>query len=444
MEDLYNNREKKKSSIDRRATTDDSAAYAVKIREKIEQANAPKRMATPDISTNSTFEAKIKAKVAAEGKPNRNRPSNLSASMPPSMDNASSYSESYEDKIRRKMLDEKGIQSDTAASISSNGSVFAKTATAAAAKDKFEAKLRAKAEEARQKKKKSSRSNRPKTLSASMPTIQFQFIELDDDYTSEKRSSLSSLAEEVDEVDHTTSGAETVSLEEVFSELQKLNSSLRGLRSVPVSHSSFNNVLDKLDTLGIEEMLKKRWDDQYNVVKSYKEEYGNCCIPTSHPVSSWANTQQKQYALYKQRLPTMLTKKRYTKLKDIGFDEYLKWTESESVKAASTKKKSKSSSSRSRRATTGSDGLTLDEKIRMKKSDFTKQTSLPIEEIDDRRCQLSKEASFKMENIPKRASNRTPADDNDLNIESFSELGDILALVAKAEDDESTLDRIHE
>ena len=46
-----------------------------------------------------------------------------------------------------------------------------------------------------------------------------------------------------------------------------------------------------------------------------------------------------------------------------------------------------------------------------------------------------------MENIPKRASNGTSAD---LNIESFSELGDILALVAKAEDDESTLDRIHE
>jgi len=437
MEDLYNNREKSKSSIDRRATTDDSAAYAAKIKEKIEQANAPRRMSTPDDISDSTLEAKIKTKVAAEGKPNRNRPSNLSASMPPSMDNTSSYSESYEDKIRRKMLDDKGKQSTTV----SNGSVFAKTVTAASAKDKFEAKLRAKAEEARQKKKKSSSSNRPKTLSASMPPAS-QNIELDDDYTAEKRRSLSSLAEEVDEIDHETSGAETVSLEEVFSELQKLNSSLRGLRSVPVSHSSFNNVLDKLDTLGMEEMLKKRWDDQYNAVKSYKDEHDTCCIPTSHPLSAWANAQQKQYALYKQRLPTMLTKKRYNKLKDIGFDECIKWTESESLKA-SGKKKSKSSS-RSRRATIGSDGLTLDEKIQMKKSDFKKQTSLPIEEVDDRRCQLSKEASLKMENIPKRSSNGTSANDNDLNIESFSELGDILALVAKAEDDESTLDRIHE
>lgn len=494
-------------------------SYEEKIRRKMEAANNPTTppRASSTSADGTSFEAKIKAKLASADNPksdstsssrgtSRNsssRPKHLSASMPPqSMDGdgkpgAKSHTESYEDKIRRKMEEaDKNISS----SKSKQPSIM-KTVATAQAMSSFEAKLKKRAEEAKSRNKSSSKSksSRPKHLSMSMPPT--------------KSASMGEVIAESnhsgDEVASYFDGS-SVSFDEVFNELQNFqnsNTNINNTLTIPTSHSSFNDVIDKLGSLGLEEILKKRWENQYEALKIYEGENGNVLIPCDHPtLGKWVNVQCEQYKLYKERLPCSLSKKRYGKLKDVGFDDYVSWKDVEDNKKkvygrndsghSSDKDKPRSA----HRVTTGDDAY--GDKIRQKMGLASSTSSVPIRRtsdgdakkrvptrraiVDEKKQALDEKIqrkkktnkmklmenytieddvggennknndsdsddSINLSNIPERGPSgmtaivENPGEMSNVNIDSFSELGDILALVSKAEDEKTTrMNRIQE
>ena len=500
------------------SSTSAADAYEEKIRRKMEAANnptTPPRASSTSVADTS-FEAKLKAKLASADNPksdslsssgrSRNsssissrRPKHLSASMPPqSMDGdggkpgaKSSHTESYEDKIKRKMEE---ADKNASSSKSKQPSIM-KTVATAQAMSSFEAKLKIKSEEARSRTKSSkAKSSRPKHLSMSMPP-----------------TASASMSDVLAESNHSGDGTSyfdvsSVSFDEVFDELQKfqnLNTNTNSSLTIPTSHSLFNDVIDKLGSLGLEEILKKRWEHQYEALKAYEEENGNILVPCSHPtLGKWVNVQCEQYKLYKERLPCSLSKKRYGKLKDVGFDDYVSWKGVEDNKkkvygrSDSGHSFDKEKPRRARRITTGDDAY--GDKIRQKMGLASSTSSVPIRRTSDgdatttkkrvptrratvdekkqaldEKIQRKKMAnkmklmenysieddvggggnknndsdsddSFNLSNIPKRrpsgmtAIDENPGEMSNVNIESFSELGDILALVSEAEDKKTT------
>lgn len=102
---------------------------------------------------------------------------------------------------------------------------------------------------------------------------------------------------------------------------------------MPVSHPSFTKLLDTMASGGMEELLKKRWDYQFAGLKAYKREHGDCFIPIDHPtLGSWTRIQRDQYekqgggVAIVEGSVTGLTKKRFTRLKEIGFDDFVRWS----------------------------------------------------------------------------------------------------------------------
>jgi len=103
---------------------------------------------------------------------------------------------------------------------------------------------------------------------------------------------------------------------------------------MPVSHPSFTKLLDTMASGGMEELLKKRWDYQFAGLKAYKREHGDCFIPIDHPtLGLWTRIQRDQYekqggggVAIVEGSVTGLTKKRFTRLKEIGFDDFVRWS----------------------------------------------------------------------------------------------------------------------
>ena len=247
---------------------DNNDGYEAKIRRKIEMealknsSTPTKRSSAPDISIESSLDidaAKLKAlKKELDDKKNRsrnrrratvdsNRPHNLAASMPASMaddsflqlsitsESTKSKPETFEEKIKRKLGEE-------------NNNSMGKTITSVTAVNNFAEKVKQRSEEKRRDKTKSSssRKNRPKNLSASMPA----------NFSSHDFA----IGEMVEE------GVESISFEDLYSDLRKLkreNSTL----TLPIS----DPIIDRLSDMGIEELLRKRWDDQFALVKAFKE-----------------------------------------------------------------------------------------------------------------------------------------------------------------------------
>lgn len=256
----------------RRASTtacDNNDGYEAKIRRKIEMealknssTTPTKRSSAPDISIESSLDidaAKLKAlKKELDDKKNRsrnrrratvdsNRPHNLAASMPASMaddsflqssitsESTKSKPETFEEKIKRKLGEE-------------NNNSMGKTITSVTAVNNFAEKVKQRSEEKRRDRTKSSssRKNRPKNLSASMPA----------NFSSHDFA----IGEMVEE------GVESISFEDLYSDLRKLkreNSTL----TLPIT----DPIIDRLSDMGIEELLRARWDDQFALVKAFKE-----------------------------------------------------------------------------------------------------------------------------------------------------------------------------
>ena len=104
---------------------------------------------------------------------------------------------------------------------------------------------------------------------------------------------------------------------------------------MPVSHPSFAKLLDAMASGGMEGLLKKRWDYQFAGLKAYKREHGDCFIPIDHPtLGLWTRIQRDQYCEKQggggvaivEGSVTGLTEKRFTRLKEIGFDDFVRWS----------------------------------------------------------------------------------------------------------------------
>jgi len=117
----------------------------------------------------------------------------------------------------------------------------------------------------------------------------------------------------------------TIDFDDVFTELQKYKQENNGSLSIPVSHPALSRIIDSLSELsseGMESLSKKRWDDQMAVLKKFKENQGDINVPLSHPtLGNWVRIQREHYKLREQKMPNALTKKRFGKLKAIGFGD---------------------------------------------------------------------------------------------------------------------------
>lgn len=100
-----------------------------------------------------------------------------------------------------------------------------------------------------------------------------------------------------------------------------------------MSHQSFLEFMDKISSIGMKEILKKRWDDQFDELVAYNKVHGDLFVPSSHPtLGSWVRLQCEQYKHFKDQSPTALTEVRFNRLKHIGFDTFMSWKEDENIK----------------------------------------------------------------------------------------------------------------
>mmetsp|Transcript_40188 Transcript_40188/g.78528 ORF Transcript_40188/g.78528 Transcript_40188/m.78528 type:complete len:459 (+) Transcript_40188:210-1586(+) len=64
----------------------------------------------------------------------------------------------------------------------------------------------------------------------------------------------------------------------------------------------------------------QNWEEKYERLKIFKEENGNCRMPSGHELYGWTCLQKKQYKLLKEGKPTKLTEDRLKKLTDLGLN----------------------------------------------------------------------------------------------------------------------------
>lgn len=109
--------------------------------------------------------------------------------------------------------------------------------------------------------------------------------------------------------------------EEILRELQKFKG-MHGHADIPTSHRSFTKIVDALVNNGIEEETDKKWERQYDILKKYKEEYGECGIPYTDPkLGDWMAHHRKLKAEANDDHDPR-TRSRLAKLDEIGFE----WT----------------------------------------------------------------------------------------------------------------------
>eukprot|EP00584_Thalassiosira_punctigera_P025262 CAMPEP_0172575548 /NCGR_PEP_ID=MMETSP1067-20121228/137268_1 /TAXON_ID=265564 ORGANISM="Thalassiosira punctigera, Strain Tpunct2005C2" /NCGR_SAMPLE_ID=MMETSP1067 /ASSEMBLY_ACC=CAM_ASM_000444 /LENGTH=1044 /DNA_ID=CAMNT_0013368199 /DNA_START=23 /DNA_END=3153 /DNA_ORIENTATION=+ len=113
-----------------------------------------------------------------------------------------------------------------------------------------------------------------------------------------------------------------IDFNDAFSELQKFKRENGGSLYVPISHPVMGRIVDGLSASppgGMESLCKRRWEDQLAALREYKKSVGPF-VPVDHPtLGIWVTIQQEQCALYERGKPSALTKKRYGKLRAVGF-----------------------------------------------------------------------------------------------------------------------------
>ena len=102
-----------------------------------------------------------------------------------------------------------------------------------------------------------------------------------------------------------------------------------GHLNIPLSHTIFTNMMDEFSSLGMEQMLDRRWDHQYADLEAFEREHDDCLVPVTHPtLGRWMRTQCTPFKLFRRRVSSSLTKRRYQKLSSVGFDKFIEWEES--------------------------------------------------------------------------------------------------------------------
>eukprot|EP00581_Thalassiosira_minuscula_P008831 CAMPEP_0183705912 /NCGR_PEP_ID=MMETSP0737-20130205/2877_1 /TAXON_ID=385413 /ORGANISM="Thalassiosira miniscula, Strain CCMP1093" /LENGTH=875 /DNA_ID=CAMNT_0025933179 /DNA_START=62 /DNA_END=2689 /DNA_ORIENTATION=- len=123
----------------------------------------------------------------------------------------------------------------------------------------------------------------------------------------------------------TSACTDAVDLTSVFAQLQRYKQESNGSLVIPASHPALSKIIDGLSEStpeGMESLSKKHWEDQLAALTLFKESHGHMNVPLNHPnLGNWTRIQRTQYRLYEKKLPNSLTKKRFGKLKSIGFDD---------------------------------------------------------------------------------------------------------------------------
>ena len=104
---------------------------------------------------------------------------------------------------------------------------------------------------------------------------------------------------------------------------------------LPLMHPTTQSILSILSSLGIQELLQEQWETNYQQLKQYKFNYGNCTVTVTSTASQnleqWTTMQkeccknyelklqQQQYAtIMEEKMLPMISKERYLKLKELG------------------------------------------------------------------------------------------------------------------------------
>ena len=105
--------------------------------------------------------------------------------------------------------------------------------------------------------------------------------------------------------------------DDILSELHNFRSQ-NGHANIPVNHPAFGRILDVLVSNDIERETDKKWESNCNVLKEYKDKYGDCDIPHTDPnMGEWIELHRKLKA---EGASDPLTLSRFAKLDSIGFD----------------------------------------------------------------------------------------------------------------------------
>ena len=117
-----------------------------------------------------------------------------------------------------------------------------------------------------------------------------------------------------------------INLKYVFNELQKYKGETGSL-SIPPDHPTYAKVIDSLSANEIESVIKKRWMQRIEHVKSLEQLLDGASYHASTfdlDLGKWIQTQLDHYILYKEGLPNPLCGKQIELLEDIGLQSLLK------------------------------------------------------------------------------------------------------------------------
>jgi hypothetical protein len=105
--------------------------------------------------------------------------------------------------------------------------------------------------------------------------------------------------------------------EDILKELQSFKTQ-HGHANIPVSHPAFTRIVDVLVDNGIEKEADKKWERKFNVLKEYKDKWGDCGIPFTDPnMGVWMELHREMKA---DGVSDPLTLSRFAKLDSIGFE----------------------------------------------------------------------------------------------------------------------------
>eukprot|EP00804_Cyclotella_cryptica_P001451 CCRYP_003693-RB/>CCRYP_003693-RB protein AED:0.07 eAED:0.07 QI:443/1/1/1/1/1/5/555/509 len=83
--------------------------------------------------------------------------------------------------------------------------------------------------------------------------------------------------------------------------------------------------IDKLESIGFQWRLKPEkitWDQRFEALKKYKEEYGHCRPPQNYPeIGTWAKYQRNQLEYFLEGKPSKVSQEKVDKLLSIGFND---------------------------------------------------------------------------------------------------------------------------
>ncbi len=112
-----------------------------------------------------------------------------------------------------------------------------------------------------------------------------------------------------------------VAFDNIFMELIAFRNENNGSLTIPVTHPSFERILDTMTAMCVEDLVKKRWESQMNALDQYQKENGDCDVDEYYDsLNKWVRDQRDFYSLHQHRRPNPLSNRseRIERLEKIG------------------------------------------------------------------------------------------------------------------------------